>query len=190
MYIDHDQLGKFAADKLPGGLADGVSNKKHDEEELAEGAETELEHTDDFDTSVEIAKDHLEEIPDYYTRLEAMEERAEEGKPEPGAEKEKEAMANNFNALDVADFLIEKAAECKKGKKKKKGCKSHCKKADAFDQMMKNQPRMRQAAGANVPAAKPGLGALKTQTPQMQTGPVTMGNMLWDRITGKNRRYN
>ena len=40
--------------------------------ELAKGVKMELEHTDSPRIALEIAKDHLMEIPDYYTRLEAM----------------------------------------------------------------------------------------------------------------------
>jgi hypothetical protein len=41
------------------------------------GIDIELEHTKDKMTALEIAMDHLEEISDYYTRLEKMEEEAE-----------------------------------------------------------------------------------------------------------------
>jgi len=37
------------------------------------GVEVEFEHTNDRDIASEIAKDHLMELPDYYTRLEKME---------------------------------------------------------------------------------------------------------------------
>lgn len=40
--------------------------------ELAKGVKMELEHTDNPRIALEIAKDHLLEVPDYYTRLEAM----------------------------------------------------------------------------------------------------------------------
>jgi len=39
----------------------------------------ELEHTDSRAIALQIAKDHLVELPDYYTRLKKMEE---EGKKE------------------------------------------------------------------------------------------------------------
>lgn len=63
-------------DKLPGGLADGDPSSNFDPEELAMGIEVEKEHTVDKELSEEIAKDHLKEIPDYYTRLEKMEDEA------------------------------------------------------------------------------------------------------------------
>ena len=52
-------------------------NKK----QLAMGIKVEREHTDDDDIAEAIAKDHLAEIPDYYTRLAKMEAQAkDEGK--------------------------------------------------------------------------------------------------------------
>lgn len=47
--------------------------------ELAKGVKMEMEHTDDPRIALEIAKDHLMELPDYYTRLEAMVKRAHAG---------------------------------------------------------------------------------------------------------------
>ena len=68
-------------EKLEGGLADGKPDSKYDAKQLEMGIEVEFEHTNDRDIAKEIAKDHLEEIPDYYTRLKNMEDKAkEEGK--------------------------------------------------------------------------------------------------------------
>lgn len=72
------QLIKQAEDQLRGGKADGMPDQRYDQRELAKGVKVEYEHTDDFNAAKQIAKDHLEEIPDYYTRLAAMEEEAEE----------------------------------------------------------------------------------------------------------------
>lgn len=41
--------------------------------QLKMGIETEKEHTNNPDIAKSIAKDHLGEIPDYYTRLKKME---------------------------------------------------------------------------------------------------------------------
>lgn len=49
-----------------------ISDNAFDRKELLMGIEVEYEHTDDMTISREIAKDHLVEIPDYYTRLHAM----------------------------------------------------------------------------------------------------------------------
>jgi len=55
-------------------------NKKSDKyfspTELRAGIKHEMEHTDDKEIAKSIAKDHLQEIPDYYTLLEEMERTA------------------------------------------------------------------------------------------------------------------
>ena len=65
------------AEKLKGGLADGKPTTKYNAKELKKGISVEKEHTPDKSVAREIAKDHLEEIPDYYTRLRKMESQAE-----------------------------------------------------------------------------------------------------------------
>lgn len=64
-------------EKLKGGRADGKPITKYDLNQLIMGIKVELEHTKDKMTALEIATDHLEEFPDYYTRLLKMEEEAE-----------------------------------------------------------------------------------------------------------------
>lgn len=64
-------------DQLEGGLADKSHPSDFDKEQLVKGLEVELEHTNKPDLAMEIAMDHLEEIPDYYDHLEEMEEEAE-----------------------------------------------------------------------------------------------------------------
>ncbi|HNQ64208.1 MAG TPA: hypothetical protein PKH70_09590 [Syntrophorhabdaceae bacterium] len=62
---------------LKGGRADGKPITKYDLQQLLMGIKIEQEHTSNRMTALEIATDHLEEIPDYYTRLEKMEKDAE-----------------------------------------------------------------------------------------------------------------
>ena len=50
-----------------------IPDSDFDPDELAAGIHIEMEHTDDPAVAKEIAKDHLAEIPDYYTRLIKME---------------------------------------------------------------------------------------------------------------------
>ncbi len=64
-------------EKLKGGRADGKNITRYELNELLMGIKVELEHTTDKYTALEITTDHLEEFPDYYTRLEDMEEKAE-----------------------------------------------------------------------------------------------------------------
>jgi len=73
-------------DKIKGGKADKLSiediAKKHDvsiksiKAQIEMGKKIELEHVDDEGLAEEISMDHLDEIPDYYTRLKEMEKEA------------------------------------------------------------------------------------------------------------------
>ena len=60
-----------------------VPDDQFDSNELAMGIDVEKEHTDSPEIAKEISKDHLAEIPDYYTRLKKMEE---EGKAAKGGQ--------------------------------------------------------------------------------------------------------
>lgn len=73
-------------DFLKGGKADKLSvediAKKHNvsvdkiEAQIKMGKKVEIEHVKEKELAKEIAMDHLEEIPDYYTRLTKMEKEA------------------------------------------------------------------------------------------------------------------
>jgi len=52
---------------------DSRPDSNYNSEELKKGIEIEFEHTSRYEISKMIAKDHLDEIPDYYTRLIKME---------------------------------------------------------------------------------------------------------------------
>jgi hypothetical protein len=60
-------------DRLKGGRADGKPISNYDLKELLEGIRFEREHTDDNLLALEMAMDHLETIPDYYSRLYRLE---------------------------------------------------------------------------------------------------------------------
>jgi hypothetical protein len=60
-------------DKLPGGHADGKPITNYDLKQLLTGMNFERDHTKDNLLALELAMDHLESTPDYYTRLERME---------------------------------------------------------------------------------------------------------------------
>jgi hypothetical protein len=70
-------LYKGAKDLIPGGLADDKPNSDYPKKQVAMGKKVEMEHVNDKVRASEISKDHLEEIPDYYTRLDKMEREAE-----------------------------------------------------------------------------------------------------------------
>jgi hypothetical protein len=76
--------------KLKGGRADTHRVTDFDLDQLIMGIKVEQEHTTDKYTALEISMDHLEEIPDYYTRLHEMEETAEEEAAEEARKKEAE----------------------------------------------------------------------------------------------------
>ena len=65
---------------IHGGRAHGQPVTKYDLGQLLMGIGVELEHTPDKMTALEISMDHLEEFPDYYTRLDKMEKEAEHEK--------------------------------------------------------------------------------------------------------------
>jgi hypothetical protein len=60
-------------DRLVGGVADGKPITNYDLKELLEGIKWEREHSTDSLIALEITMDHLERIPDYNTRLCALE---------------------------------------------------------------------------------------------------------------------
>lgn len=82
--IDHDLFEEQVYAILGSFLGEGRSKTftgSYDPEQLKMGIEVEYEHTSCPRLAERIAKDHLAELPDYYTRLEKMEE---DGKKELG----------------------------------------------------------------------------------------------------------
>jgi hypothetical protein len=87
-YKGETGTGEKPKEEIPGGKAAGMSMEdianKHGRdlgfmmEQLEKGSEVEMEHTNDHDKAIEIAKDHLVESPDYYIELEKMEKKLEE----------------------------------------------------------------------------------------------------------------
>ncbi len=69
---------KAFKDGIKGGRADGQPITKYPLDQLIMGIKVEQEHTTSKLRALEISMDHLEEFPDYYTRLEKMEHEAEE----------------------------------------------------------------------------------------------------------------
>jgi hypothetical protein len=69
------ELATIAARFLNGGrsIKDGIDASKVDPQQLAMGIEVEKEHSPDELTARKIALDHLAELSDYYTRLQAIE---------------------------------------------------------------------------------------------------------------------
>ena len=67
-------LSKKWEDKIHGGLADKRSPKDFNRVELRRGIKVEREHTNNIQIAMEIAMDHLTEDPNYYKKLEKMEQ--------------------------------------------------------------------------------------------------------------------
>ena len=63
-------------DQLPVGKHNDIPNSNFDQHELAMGIIVEKEHTDNPEIAAAIARDHLSEFSDYYTRLKKMEDGA------------------------------------------------------------------------------------------------------------------
>ena len=76
-------------DQLKGGKSDGKDITKYDLKQILMGIKIEQEHTSNKMIALEITMDHLEEIPDYYTRLIEMEEEAEDEMEEVNAKTKK-----------------------------------------------------------------------------------------------------
>jgi len=81
MYSQHPEIAKKWSkeehdEKVPGGLASGMSPSQFDQDQLMKGIHVELEHTPDIMMAMEIAMDHLTEDPKYYVKLDAMEKGA------------------------------------------------------------------------------------------------------------------
>lgn len=76
------------AEAIPGGKASGKPDSAYPADQLRMGIEVEKEHTDDPKKAKEIAKDHLEEHPQYYSALKKMEAQLEREKRANGGEEE------------------------------------------------------------------------------------------------------
>lgn len=67
---------KSPKEKIPGGLASGMSPDSFDKEQLSAGTKVEMEHTGSKKVAQEIAMDHLREDFSYYKKLRKMEEKS------------------------------------------------------------------------------------------------------------------
>ena len=66
------------------------------------GIKVEQEHTTDKYTALEITMDHLQEYPDYYTRLHEMEETAEAGGCRRGEKERGSISTRNEGSIPAA----------------------------------------------------------------------------------------
>jgi hypothetical protein len=98
-----------------------VTEKDVDPKELKMGIEIEMEHTDNKVKAKKIALDHLAELPDYYTRLKAMEKKGEKEKNEGFSDFNQARKQDTKNTLKAK----RKIAAKKKKRNKMKSFKEH-----------------------------------------------------------------
>lgn len=98
----------YALNGLAAGLGLEAIAKKHGvdidalKNEFEKGKKTEMEHTEDVHTAEKIAKDHLFEDPNYYTKLSKMEKENQETRayvPSESNEENAEMPSSDFNKL-------------------------------------------------------------------------------------------
>jgi len=87
------------------GKHNDTKDSEFDPKELKMGIEVEKEHTDDPEVTKAIAKDHLVEISDYYSRLKVMEEEGK--KAQKGAKKESATKLAFGSLVENADTLVD-----------------------------------------------------------------------------------
>lgn len=100
----------YSEDKIPGGRADNRSINDFDSKQIEIGRKVELEHTDDDKLAVEIAMDHLSEIPDYYTRLLKLEKFYESEQDFSDIEKKIVAFFRTYSK-PINDKIIHKLSD-------------------------------------------------------------------------------
>ena len=93
-----------------------VPDSKFNSKELKKGIEIEHEHTNDSNLAKDIAKDHLSEIPDYYTRLVKMEDEAKKSLPKSkelseSAKPKEEKLKKNIEISPALDLNPESNKE-------------------------------------------------------------------------------
>ena len=106
-------LKRSSTENIPGGKAQGEPAAKYDSTQMALGAKVEREHTPNPATAREIAKDHLEEFPKYYTALSKMEE-ALKAKTDSTKEASIHSLVRKFTSRNNVARALTKA----KGKNK------------------------------------------------------------------------
>jgi hypothetical protein len=145
-------------------LGDGRAKEKSitesdvDSGELSKGTEVETEHTPDRTTSKRIALDHLAEIPDYYKRLQKMEDSATSSEKKTASdivalvaqriyesEKSADELTGVGRALRLGGDLVEEGADQYMRYRIRK------KNEERYKSQEQHQSLPKVAAGANFP---------------------------------------
>jgi len=69
MKFVEENINHYLVSEMKGGKGEDTNPDDVDQKQLAVGKEVEMEHTNDKEISAEISLDHLEEVPDYYSKL-------------------------------------------------------------------------------------------------------------------------
>lgn len=87
--IEPDELETIIYSIISSFFSEGVSKRgvQVNDEQLAKGIKTEMEHTTNPEIAKKIALDHLSEHPEYYDYLEEMEKEMKEGNDEDEEDK-------------------------------------------------------------------------------------------------------
>ena len=133
--------------EIEGGLADEADPNEFDARQIMKGMEVEMEHTDDPRQALEIAMDHLMEIPNYYDELADMESGT-------GVEQPEEDDNSADALLDPSQHWVDDYSPKKLGEydspeevnARKAGVQKH---KEWFDSIMQQHPDF--MSGANYP---------------------------------------
>ena len=144
-----EEVVMYKGKKLTVGKHDKTPDSKFDAEELALGIKTEKEHTGDARTAKSIAKDHLSEVPDYYSKLKKVEKNptktneeliSERGADSKGYKRPTEQGAG-LTAKGAKHFGVQTAVtgKVKAGSKAAKRRKSFCARMSGMKGPMKDE---------------------------------------------------
>jgi len=104
---EEDTIDVEVNNELEGGMADDASLGDFCPKQLAMGLEVEMEHTDDPKVALEIAMDHLTELPDYYTHLDKMETEAGVEEPKQDSDEIETDELLGYKPHNVNDYSNE-----------------------------------------------------------------------------------
>jgi hypothetical protein len=144
-----EEVVMYKGKRITVGKHDKTPDSSFDARELALGIKTEKEHTGDVKTAKSIAKDHLSEVPDYYSKLKKVEKRKttateelvmERGEDSKGYKRSTEQGAG-LTAKGAKHFGVQTAVTGKvePGSKAAKRRKSFCARMSGMKGPMKDE---------------------------------------------------
>lgn len=100
-----EEAGETDETSLPVGKHNDMSDDEFDADQLAMGIDVEMEHTDDPEIAKAIAKDHLAELSDYYTRLADMVEDSDDDDDDDESEEGGDDLEDIGAESDIEDEM-------------------------------------------------------------------------------------